>query len=77
MGRLVCFGAVMATVLSFSAATDVAEAAHTTRPHAIEYCGDNFCHRHDVGRDCHDLGYGPGKKIIYEVDRRHCYCICP
>jgi hypothetical protein len=77
MGKHVRFGAIILTVLSLTAATNVAEAAHKTRSFPIEYCGDNFCQRHDVGRDCHDLGKDRGQKIIYQVDRRYCYCICP
>ena len=77
MGKHVWFGAFVVAVLSLTAATNVAKAAHTTKSHVIEYCGDDFCHRHEVARDCHDTGKRPGEKIMYQRDRRTCYCICP
>ena len=45
---------------------------------AVPPCGD-FCktHAEAVKSACHDLGLPPGKKIIFQVDGKVCYCICP
>lgn len=77
MGKHVRFGAIIAAVLCLSAATNVAEAAHQTRPYGISYCGADFCHRHDVARDCHDLWKDRGSTIMYFSEGRPCYCVCP
>jgi len=78
MGRQVRLGMAVLSVLSLSAAMNAAQAAHKVRSHAFEYCGDDFCHRIDVGHTCWEIGKGPGQKILFEpFGKPICYCICP
>jgi len=78
MGRHIRLGMAILTALSLGAAMDAAEAAHKTRAHAFEYCGDDFCHQPGLGEACRDIGKGPGQKILLmPFEKPICYCICP
>jgi hypothetical protein len=71
------FGAIIMAALSLSAATNVAEAAHKATSYGIAYCGADFCHRHDVSRDCHDLWKDRGQQIVYLPEGRPCLLHLP
>lgn len=78
MGRQVRSGMAILSVLSLSAAMDAAQAAHKVSAHEFPYCGEDYCHRIDVGHACWAIGKEPGQKILFNpYEKPICYCICP